>query len=66
MAANDLLTYCDLTQLALSQYLKVLRDGGIVKCRKRSQNRFYSVSNPIIADLITLLSKKYSEGCLLN
>jgi ArsR family transcriptional regulator len=38
---SDLLTLCDLSQSALSQHLKILKDGGVVTCRRDGKKQMY-------------------------
>ena len=43
---TELLSLCHLSQSALSQHLKILRDEGIVNCVRDDKNHIYSVENP--------------------
>lgn len=42
-AVGELVDRFDLTQPAISQHLKVLRDAGLVRVRKDAQRRLYSI-----------------------
>lgn len=42
-SVTELLSLCDLSQSALSQHLKILRDGGIVTCQRDGKKQIYSI-----------------------
>ncbi len=42
---TDLLRLCDLSQSALSQHLRVLKDEGIAICERDGKNQIYSVKD---------------------
>jgi len=48
-----------LSQSALSQHLAKLRHNNLVKTRRESQVIFYSVSDPNVARLLTVLHEIY-------
>lgn len=54
---TDLLENCSLTQSALSQHLKVLRDSELVQTRKQGKQIIYSVGNKKITEVTNLLLK---------
>ena len=41
---TELLSLCTLSQSALSQHLKVLKDAGIVECKRNGKEQIYSVT----------------------
>jgi DNA-binding transcriptional ArsR family regulator len=49
-----------LSQSSLSQHLARLRQDNLVKTRRESQTIFYSIANPSVVKLISLL---HSEFC---
>ena len=57
---TELLSLCHLSQSALSQHLKILRDEGVVHCVRDGKNQVYSVENKealqIAKQLIALAS----------
>lgn len=48
---NDLLDECTLSQSALSQHLKVLRDAGLVTTEKKGSHIWYKVKNKKVCTL---------------
>lgn len=54
---NDLIKHCELSQSAISQHLKVLKDNGLVKCSRDGKNQIYCVSDKKILEVAKLLSK---------
>ncbi len=42
---TDLLSLCTLSQSALSQHLKVLKDAGVVVCEREGKQQLYSIKN---------------------
>ncbi len=54
-SVTDLLNKCDLSQSALSQHLKILKNTGVAVCKKEGKQQIYSVNNPKILSLVNLL-----------
>lgn len=52
---TELLGHCSLTQSALSQHLKVLREAGVVSTRKEGKEVVYSVDNKKVTTITNLL-----------
>lgn len=52
---TELLDHCSLTQSALSQHLKVLREAGVVSTRKEGKEVVYSINNKKVTTIINLL-----------
>lgn len=44
-SVTDLLSLCELSQSALSQHLKVLKDVGVVRCKREGKQQIYSVQD---------------------
>lgn len=42
---NELLTLCDLSQSALSQHLRLLKDAGVLSCSRSGTKQIYSLKN---------------------
>ena len=42
---SDLLNICNISQSALSQHLKILKDEGVAFCTREGKNQIYSVKN---------------------
>lgn len=67
---SDLIDNCGLTQSAVSQHLKKLKNAGLVKSEKNGKEVFYSLkyktSEKIAKDLINLerrvKNEKYKKG----
>lgn len=56
---GELNAQIDLSQSALSQHLAVLRDGGLVRTRRESQNVYYSVADGPVHRVIEALHDAY-------
>ncbi len=57
-SVNDLLKLCQLSQSALSQHLKVLRDNKIVSTRREGKNIFYQTKDKKFITVSKLLTSK--------
>ncbi len=54
-SVTELLTRCKLSQSALSQHLKVLKDCGVVICKREGKQQIYSVRNKKVLQVARLL-----------
>lgn len=54
---SDLLLKCHLSQSALSQHLKVLKEAGLIDCRRDGKYQYYKVSTRKILNLCITLQK---------
>ena len=52
---TELLSLCDLSQSALSQHLKVLKDEGIALCKRDGKNQMYSIKDKKVLKVAKLL-----------
>lgn len=52
---SDLLLKCHLSQSALSQHLKVLKEAGLIDCRREGKYQYYKVSTKKILNLCITL-----------
>lgn len=52
---TELLAFCDLSQSALSQHLKVLRGAGIAACERNGKNQIYSIKDKKALSIARLL-----------
>lgn len=59
MCVSDLEQTLGIHQPTLSQQLGVLRGDGVVQTRREGKNIFYSVADPAILEIITLLYHLY-------
>jgi DNA-binding transcriptional ArsR family regulator len=50
-SVSDLVTGLDMTQAAVSQHLKVLRESGLVSARQEGRRRYYELRPAGLADL---------------
>ena len=50
-AVSTLLLKCHLSQSALSQHLKILKEAGLVDCRRDGKYQYYKVSTKKILNL---------------
>ncbi len=48
---TDLLRLCDLSQSALSQHLKVLKDEGIATCERDGKSQIYSIKDKKVLEI---------------
>lgn len=55
ITVSDLLLKCHLSQSALSQHLKILKEAGLVKCRRDGKYQYYKVTNKKILNLCITL-----------
>jgi DNA-binding transcriptional ArsR family regulator len=51
----------ELVQPVVSRHLKILRDSGLVRCRKDGNKRLYSVTDSGVFELIDALSPALAE-----
>ena len=65
VAVNDLCARLDVEQSNLSQQLAILRNRNILATRKKGQNVYYSVRDPILFDLLDA-AKKIFNNHLIN
>lgn len=52
VSVNELVTLTGLSQSSVSQHLAMLRGEGVVSIRAEAQTRWYSLSDPLVRDLI--------------
>lgn len=57
MCVGDLSVVLDINQTTLSHQLRTLRDAGIVTYKKQGKVVFYSLSCPLILDMMLIASK---------
>lgn len=56
-SVTELQRLCDLSQSALSQHLKILKDEGLAVCSRDGKNQIYEVKNKDILKIARLLLK---------
>lgn len=54
-SVTDLLSLCDLSQSALSQHLRILKDEGIAYSRREGKKQLYSVKDKKVLRVAKLL-----------
>lgn len=54
---TELLSLCHLSQSALSQHLKILRDGGVVTCERDGKCQIYHVTDRRVLTIARSLLK---------
>jgi DNA-binding transcriptional ArsR family regulator len=59
MCVSDLEEALDIHQPTLSQQLGVLRTEGVVNTRRQGKNIFYSVADPALLEILTVLYRLY-------
>jgi ArsR family transcriptional regulator len=52
---TELLSHCELSQSALSQHLKILKDAGIVTCTRDGKQQIYAIKNKKAVEIAKLL-----------
>jgi DNA-binding transcriptional ArsR family regulator len=58
----EIVPYLNLIQPLVSRHLKILKDAGMVSCRKEGTKRMYSIVDPRIHTVIDALSPKLIEA----
>ena len=59
LCVSDLEEQLDIHQPTLSQQLGVLRTEGVVTTRRQGKNIFYSVADPAVLEILTVLYRLY-------
>ena len=59
MCVSDLEEELGIHQPTLSQQLGVLRTEGVVATRRQGKNIFYSVADPVVLEILTVLYRLY-------
>lgn len=59
MCVSDLEEALDIHQPTLSQQLGVLRTEGVVSTRRQGKNIYYSVADPAMLEILTVLYRLY-------
>ncbi len=54
---SELLSNCSVTQSAVSQHLKVLKDAGFLQSKKIGKQVYYSIKNPEVIKLYKIINK---------
>jgi len=52
---NGLVKNCDLSQSAVSQHLKKLKDLGVVKCKTKGRDRYYELKYDKAGDISKMI-----------
>jgi ArsR family transcriptional regulator len=58
-SVTELLGLCDLSQSALSQHLKILKEEGVAICERDGKNQMYRINNKKALDIAKLLLDFY-------
>lgn len=59
LCVSDIQSHLDISQTALSQHLARLREEGIVTYRRDHRTLYYSIINPHVAEIVSLLYDIY-------
>jgi DNA-binding transcriptional ArsR family regulator len=54
-SVTELLGHCDLSQSALSQHLKILKDEGVAVCTREGKKQIYTIKNKQVLKVAQLL-----------
>jgi ArsR family transcriptional regulator len=57
----EIVPHMNLVQPVVSRHLKILRDSGLVRCRKDANRRLYSVTDMRVYNIVDALSPEFSE-----
>ncbi|XES77604.1 MAG: ArsR/SmtB family transcription factor [Candidatus Bathyarchaeia archaeon] len=57
----EIVPHINLVQPVVSRHLKILRDSGLLRCRKEGTRRLYSVTDMRIYNILDALSPDFSE-----
>jgi len=63
VSVNELVTLTGLSQSSVSQHLAMLREEGVVTIRGEAQTRFYSLSDPLVREIIHALCELCANHC---
>lgn len=63
VSVNELVALTGLSQSSVSQHLAMLRAEGVVSIRGEAQTRWYSLSDPLVRDLIHAMCELCAEHC---
>ncbi|MGD0643971.1 MAG: metalloregulator ArsR/SmtB family transcription factor [Candidatus Bathyarchaeia archaeon] len=58
----EIVPHLNLIQPLVSRHLKILKDAGIVRCRKDGTKRMYSIVDPSIYDVVDGLTSKLVDA----
>jgi ArsR family transcriptional regulator len=62
MCACDLIPHLNIIQPLVSRHLKILKDCGLIKCRKEGNRRIYSITDRRIFKVIDALSPEIIDS----
>jgi DNA-binding transcriptional ArsR family regulator len=62
LSAGEVAAHFDVTQPAISQHLRILKDAGLVSERREAQRRLYSVRGEGLSDLHDFLAEVMPAG----
>lgn len=54
-SVTDLLAKCELSQSALSQHLKKLKDAGLVRCNRDGNQQIYAIATEDVLEAVNVL-----------
>lgn len=54
---TQVITTCDITQSGISQHLTILKNAGLLECKKIGRERYYKIKNKKILKLIRLIEE---------
>lgn len=68
LCVNDIAQSVEMTKSAVSHQLKLLREEGLVKCRRDGKNIFYSLDDQHVVDLLEIAfvhleHKNHGQDC---
>lgn len=58
----EITPHLGLVQPVVSRHLKILRDCGLVRCRKEGNRRLYSITDPRALDVVDALTPELLEA----
>ena len=60
----EIVPHLNLIQPVVSRHLKILKDAGIVRCRKDGTKRMYSIVDPRIYSIVESLSSELASALM--
>ena len=60
---TELLSYCEISQSQLSQFLGRLTRQGILASRKEGVHVYYSINDPKVKKIVNTLNTLYGQAC---
>lgn len=60
-SVNQISDWCGLSQPVTSQHLRIMKDKGVLSCRREGTKMFYSLRNPLVHKMLDCLVSTQEE-----